>query len=445
MNVIQAIKNRTKSHYILYIVAILGIFLMFFSNSATASENITTDVSIEPSLTVTIPSTPLVLNLDPSSTDSGSNNLTITVGTNNATGYKTIITSQSGDTDLVETTDNTLTIPTLASGSYSSPSDFPANHWGYKKDSGSYIPFATNTTILESDTYANDDTTTLSFASKIDYLQASGTYKTTLVFTTTANPLIKYMQTFTASDCSAMNIEDIVELPDIRDDEVYKVARLADGNCWMLDNMRLDLTDSDVQASLSPSNTNSTAEALECLINGGCSSPYATSAVNNTWSEQYTEPRIRTGYKNVLSSANYGAGSGLIGVFYNYCAASAGSYCYPSGAAVDTPDTYLDSPYDICPIGWRIPTLANNASTEYYHLYASYSNSGPTFQQKLSLGNYAYADSPTGTGAYIFSSTRSSHAQQEVTILDTRGINFTNFSNYLYRSKGTVIRCFLEV
>ncbi|MBQ3280401.1 hypothetical protein IJG92_01970, partial [Candidatus Saccharibacteria bacterium] len=100
-----------KIKYILYIVAILGIFLAFSGDSVVASENITTDVNIEPSLTVTIPSAPLVLNLDPSSTTSGSNNLTITVGTNNATGYKTIMTSSSGNTDLVETTDNTLTIP----------------------------------------------------------------------------------------------------------------------------------------------------------------------------------------------------------------------------------------------------------------------------------------------------------------------------------------------
>ncbi|MBQ3280693.1 hypothetical protein IJG92_03525, partial [Candidatus Saccharibacteria bacterium] len=87
------------------IIAAVSTFPVF------ASENFTTDVIVEPSLTVTIPSGPLNLNLDPSSTTSGSNNLTITVGTNNATGYKTIMTSSSGNTDLVETTDNTLTIP----------------------------------------------------------------------------------------------------------------------------------------------------------------------------------------------------------------------------------------------------------------------------------------------------------------------------------------------
>ena len=381
-----------KIKCILYIVAILGIFLAFSGNSVVASENITTDVNVEPSLTVIIPSGPLNLNLDPSSTTSGSNNLTITVGTNNATGYKTIMTSQSGNTDLVETTDNTLTIPTLASGSYSSPSDFPANHWGYKKDSGSYIPFAINTTILESDTYANDDTTTLSFATKIDYLQASGTYNTTLVFTTTANPLVQtidnltYLQDFAMLSESSKNmvlnsmeIGTSYSLNDSRDEQTYTIAKLADGRVWMITNLNLGAT--TLTQDLTSENTNLTATVTAATFNG-----WKTSRSNS-----YTTGNFITlnGYDATSASA--------YGTLYNYCALSAGTYCYAEGYGVG------DAVYDICPAGWRLPT--SGSSGEFQILYNNYNNN-TLMRTSIVNGGAAFAlagiamGSPSQQGSY---------------------------------------------
>ncbi|MBQ6149465.1 hypothetical protein IJI86_00630 [Candidatus Saccharibacteria bacterium] len=322
-----------KIKYILYIVAILGIFLAFSGNSVVASENITTDVNVEPSLTVTIPSGPLNLNLDPSSVTSGSNNLTITVGTNNATGYKTIMTSQSGNTDLVETTDNTLTIPTLASGGYTSPSDFPANYWGYKQDSGNYQPFAINTTILESDTYANDDTTTLSFGTKIDYLQASGTYKTTLVFTTTANPLVDYIQDFTLNMCKTLASNDDYKVVDKRDDNDYMV-RYINGNCWMTQNLRY---------------IGDTGSASGSIVMKA-----ATSNISVDTTISYDD----------LTSASYDAakihdsGSIATGIYYNYAAISAMTITGSSNSANAT--------HDICPNSWRLPTYAEISGLSGY-------------------------------------------------------------------------------
>ena len=42
------------------------------------------------------------------------------------------------------------------------------------------------------------------------------------------------------SGCSNMNIGDVTALEDIRDNDVYAVAKLDDGNCWMIENLRLD-------------------------------------------------------------------------------------------------------------------------------------------------------------------------------------------------------------
>ena len=98
------------------------------------------------------------------------------------------MTTKSGTTDLVNIADSAKVIPTITDNTtYTSLADIPANHWGYKQDTGNFKKFVANTTILENNTYTNEDTTTLTFGAKVDYLQTSGTYNTTLIFTTTAN------------------------------------------------------------------------------------------------------------------------------------------------------------------------------------------------------------------------------------------------------------------
>ena len=44
--------------------------------------------------------------------------------------------------------------------------------------------------------------------------------------------------------CSSMNEGDVIALKDLRDNDVYAVAKLADGKCWMIENLRLDSEDS---------------------------------------------------------------------------------------------------------------------------------------------------------------------------------------------------------
>lgn len=76
-------------------------------------------------------------------------------------------------------------------------------------------------------------------------------------------------------------------------------------------------------------------------------------------------------------------------MYYNYCAASGGSYCYDEDAGVDNPDgvtTLQDSKYDICPKGWRLPT--GSSSGDFYNLYNEFSGSTDQevdFQTSLSL------------------------------------------------------------
>lgn len=53
---------------------------------------------------------------------------------------------------------------------------------------------------------------------------------------------ISYMQDMTSEICSDAPINDTVRLIDRRDGKYYWVAKLADGNCWMTQNLDLDLS-----------------------------------------------------------------------------------------------------------------------------------------------------------------------------------------------------------
>ncbi|MBR3157066.1 hypothetical protein IKF20_01355 [Candidatus Saccharibacteria bacterium] len=182
------------------------------------------------------------------------------------------------------------------------------------------------------------------------------------------------MQTMSESDCITSQPTSVV---DIRDNETYLVQRLADGNCWLLDNLRLDPT--AVSLADLQDNTNASNQTLTYFKNGGGSSPYPATGVNTTWAsssdDKYDEPKVVTTYKDTTTTS-YGAGSGKIGVYYNFCAASAGSYCYPGGSSTG------NATEDLCPAGWRMPTGGN--SGEYQALYTAYSSDATNFINALS-------------------------------------------------------------
>ena len=215
------------------------------------------------------------------------------------------------------------------------------------------------------------------------------------------------MQEATATSlATAMpNPGDKIGLADSRDGKSYTIAKLADGKYWMLENLALDLVaQKDI---LSSSNTNASDTTLGYLKSGGGSSPYTNYAVAAATSTNYYDrPAIATSgtcnnaycvnnpesgkwkWDAVTSATISGVTSkaqGQIGVYYNYCAASAGSYCYTSSAGpFSDPDTSTlqDVKEDICPKGWRLPTSSD--SGEFKALYTAYSSNSTNFQTALS-------------------------------------------------------------
>ena len=245
--------------------------------------------------------------------------------------------------------------------------------------------------------------------------QAGDTYTFTSISSTSTNTANLYamwkkgaeaLQNWTG--CSAMSVGDTVTLIDSRDNEQYLVGKLADGNCWTLENLRLDISDATVQTKLDSITTNATDITLGYLKNGGGSGQYpangviAKTASGGSWTNDYANPYIATQYENTTQAASGSAPAGTIGIYYNYCAASAGSYCYAANASSG------DASQDICPAGWHLPT--GGASGQYQALYTAYSSNVANFEAALStpLSGYFYSGTASyqGSYGYFWSSTR---------------------------------------
>ena len=288
-----------------------------------------------------------------------------------------------------------------------------------------------------------------------------------------------YIQDFTSALCEEKAANEPYIVYDKRDGMSYRVQRLADGNCWMLDNLALDITEVGLDGL--KGNTNADDTSLTYLKNGGGSDHYAASAVSKAWSSTsqayYDKPMIAVNSTtsahcnnaycvNDPTSGEWSSSSvtqatingvtsiaqGRIGVYYNYCAASAGYYCYGPSAGVDNPDgttTLQDSKYDICPKGWRLPTSTTNG--EFQNLYNQYRNAIPNqvtaFQRALSLPLSGAFIASIGAVSYqghrgiFWSSTWKNANNMHYLYIENNGVNP---NDGYWRSTGVSVRCLLN-
>ena len=394
---------------------------------------------------------------------------TISTICNDAGGYAIYAIGYSNDTygttNLINTADSSIVIPTGTARSGDT------SNWSMKLTAIGTSEQSTTPTIVGGDgvytavpsTYAKvaylpnstmdpDDPTTSSATSSLTTTygvyahpaQAAGTYngkvRYTLVHPNNAIPKNKYyMQDFTIGMCETLAHSSPITVYDKRDEEPYLVQYLKDGNCWMLDNLRLGSNDHEIP--LSPLDTN-------------IKEPWTLPQGITEGFTGYTEAHINAAYKNTQldEQYRYGLGSGKIGTYYNYCAVSGGTYCYAKGDGVDIPNTDIDSPYDVCPVGWRMPT--GGATGEYQMLCDDYYGAScvestpmdatnvDSLQYGLSLplsGRF-YGDEQRSVGAYggIWSSTYLSGNAMFRPGITASIVTPTNFND---RYDGRTIRC----
>ena len=174
------------------------------------------------------------------------------------------------------------------------------------------------------------------------------------------------MQNFS---CSTLNANQVTALTDTRDNNVYTVGKLADGNCWMMENLRLDNT-----ATLSSSNTNNPASGFTSIAASTgewCTDDNETCINQNKLNTNntnlgginasntplingpglYNGSNVNGGIKGSIGN-NYSWYS--YGNYYNWYTATAGTGTYAhnqnSGNATGS----------ICPNGWFMPTGGND-------------------------------------------------------------------------------------
>ena len=255
------------------------------STSTSATEN-SSDIStyaVTPTVGISLPTSidfADVLPTPSGATTTATADLTIT--TSDSAGYSLYLYSSDGDNSLrPKISANISQINATAGDVGLTLSSLKPNTWGYNlgteapTDSTTYSAVPTdNSTPIQtkdtSDTNSANDTYTLSFGAKVDTTTASGAYSNTLTIAVVAEPKkipigdqISYMQDMTPAICDEAPLNDTARLTDTRDGKQYWVTKLADGNCWMTQNLDLDLThgtpltpdDSDVSSSWDPPRT----------------------------------------------------------------------------------------------------------------------------------------------------------------------------------------------
>ena len=171
----------------------VGAFIRNFTFNVSAvregTQATTFTANLSASLSVSIPTRTVSLNVTPSMSGASSttSNYNVIVYTNNSAGFQLYANSTSNN--LVSEYNNT--IPGITNTTcYSATSSIPVNHWGISWNSGNYCRITTTPAVVASSASATGNsglTTTFRLGAKLDLNTEPGEYMTTLNFYAVAN------------------------------------------------------------------------------------------------------------------------------------------------------------------------------------------------------------------------------------------------------------------
>ncbi len=266
---------------------------------------------------------------------------------------------------------------------------------------------------------------------------------------------IGYLQNW--SGCAGLSQGEVTALTDIRDDNTYAVAKLADGNCWMIENLRLDydanITTSNTQSDngafggvfaglAQPETANFTATSgandattANSLYYAGTQVSPATINITQTNYAGYRMPRYRNDNTNTNSTINpnttvsnmTGTGQNVYsyGNYYTWATAMANTNYYDSPTATDANNkTSETANTSLCPTGWNLPrggdkTRIEGETSDFYALGLAIVGTAPA--------NYSSSTTPYWTNNSNTEGTDASKAMR------TYPNNFL-YSGYAYTS-----------
>ena len=359
----------------LFLVALLFIAPMQDYTHATQTD-MTVDVPTVVSLSAT---TPDAIDIS-DSTAFYTTSTTVTANTNSEGGYTlTMASNDPNSTDLINQ-DTTTTIPSIDSAITidATGSNFTTNRWAYHSPlhaTDSYNPIPANNsaeTIASADQAVSGDTSTVTFGVKASSSLPAGEYKNTVVFSIIAKEKPKdlskatYLQDLATHPEYCTNTQTGVTalLKDSRDQKEYRVRKLKDGKCWMIDNLRLGTAGTALTLTTADSNVSSTKTIPAAnIVNSGTTSwtsnYQSTYHIYNREDATFTETTDDKGVYYDVSGNDYGN-------LYTWYTATAGS------GTTQAQGTNVSE--SICPKGWALPQNASGAGS-FYTLYNTYYNS----------------------------------------------------------------------
>lgn len=277
-----------------------------------------------------------------------------TATTNDKSGFTIIMSDKDTDTNMVNQRYPTKVIESLTSVE-ANPGTLPENTWGYMRihtGGGAKvypIPTVDNPDTILQTTHAGTGGFNIPLYFHISQNLTAGVYMDVLTITAYANST-GYVPTDITSfnpmqdyECSELSAGGTTYLKDTRDNNVYKIGKLADGRCWMLNNLRI---------------VNQTITSADSDVASDFTIPESNLDV------EWRNPDIPRAYR----SSNF-----IYGTYYNWHTATAGTgtSATPGGQ---------NAPSSICPKGWRLPTY-----DEFKVMLASYNGVAASVRAALNL------------------------------------------------------------
>ena len=192
-------------------------------------------------------------------------------------------------------------------------------------------------------------------------------------------------------------------LTDTRDNNTYTVSKLADGKCWMTQNLRI------IDKTITPADSNVTTNYT---IPASSLSGFSSFDVSNAYVDSD-------------------------GGFYTWHAATAGT-----GTAALSVNGY-NTTVSICPKGWRLPTGGN--SGEFKTLYDNYNSSSALRSSPVNVALsgdvYSGLRLVRGSNGYYWSSTVVSGRGAYNLFLDASNVHVANNGD---KNTGVSVRCIAD-
>ena len=354
------------------------------------------------------------------------------VATNATKGYELYFSSKDEATDMLNT--NTAISDKITSSFTGTVTNttMGKNNWGYSLNNTDFtaIPKKSGHKQLRNLTTkptTDELKTTVHFGTKINTNLTAGNYEKSVLFTAVAhaNPAktlhsISKMQQMTPEICTATttpnrtattldtdgshhedpNYVPTKTLVDTRDNNTYTVSKLADGRCWMTQNLRI------AGKTLTPADSDVTTD--------------------------YTIPA--SSLSGFISYDTSNAYVDSDGGFYTWYTATAGTGT--QALSTDGQNTTVS----ICPKGWRLPTSGNNG--EFEVLYDNYYSSSALRSNPINLtlsGNVAIS-SRGGQGSYGEYWSSTVYSSSNAYDLSLNASN-AGFASHYDKTNGFSVRC----